>query len=287
MTKNPWFENRTAVLATMHQKEKAIAPFLENEVGIKVIVPSNFNTDRFGTFTREIKRLGTQIEAARLKAQAALDISGATIAIASEGSFYPHPVFPFLSCDREIVLLCDRQHDLEIIGQEISTETNHQHQQIETIEEALEFADKVNFPEQALVIMTDSNPSEATEIIKGIVSEKELIESVALTLKNSECGTIHLETDLRAMYNPTRMKAIANATRNLIKKLNQFCPQCSYPGFEPIEHLQGLACSWCSSPTSAIKATIYQCQKCNYYQEIIFPNGIETADPSFCCYCNP
>jgi Zn finger protein HypA/HybF involved in hydrogenase expression len=287
MTNNSWFKNRTAILATMHQKEKAIAPLLETKVGIKVIVPSNFNTDRFGTFTREIKRLGTQIEAAKLKAQAALDISGETLAIASEGSFYPHPAFPFISCDREIVLLCDRQNNLEIIGQEIATETNHQHQQIKTIEEALEFASKVGFPEHALVVMTDSNPLEKTEIIKGIVTEKELIESVELAFKKGDRGTVHIETDMRAMYNPTRMKVITKATRNLIEKLNRFCPQCSYPGFEIKEHLPGLACSWCDSPTSAIKAIVYQCQKCNYHQEILFPNDVETADPSLCSYCNP
>lgn len=72
------------------------------------------------------------------------------MAIASEGSFYPHPAFPFISCDREIILLLDRDNDLEIIGQEISTETNHNHTQVSTIEEALEFAASIGFPEHGL-----------------------------------------------------------------------------------------------------------------------------------------
>jgi len=54
------FSDRLAVLATMHQKERVIAPLLERELGIKVIVPPDFNTDIFGTFTREVKRPGTQ-----------------------------------------------------------------------------------------------------------------------------------------------------------------------------------------------------------------------------------
>jgi hypothetical protein len=74
MQQNSLFTNRVAVLATMHQKERVIAPILEENLGIKVIVPENFNTDAFGTFTREIKRPGNQIEVARLKAEKALEL---------------------------------------------------------------------------------------------------------------------------------------------------------------------------------------------------------------------
>lgn len=287
MSRISWFKNRLAILATMHQKERVIAPLLETELNLQVIVPSQFDTDRFGTFTREIKRVGTQIEAARLKAQKVLELTGETIAIASEGSFYPHPAFPFLSCDREIVLLIDKTNQLEIIGQEITTETNHNHQQVRSIEAALEFAQKVGFPEHGLVVMASQNSTEKEEIIKGIITQEKLIESVEIFLKKSPTKTIHIETDMRAMYNPTRMKAIAKATHNLIEKLNRFCPQCSAPGFDIVERLSGLPCGWCSSPTSLIRAAIYQCQKCNYRQETLFPDGVETADPSYCPYCNP
>jgi hypothetical protein len=71
--------NRSAVIATMHQKERAMSPILERELGVKIAVPTNFDTDSFGTFTREVKRLGTQIEAARLKAETALEIAGETL----------------------------------------------------------------------------------------------------------------------------------------------------------------------------------------------------------------
>jgi hypothetical protein len=286
MANNSCFQNRLAVLATMHQKERAIAPLLETE-GINVIVPSQFDTDCFGTFTREIKRLGTQIEAARLKAQKVLELTGETIAIASEGSFYPHPAFPFISCDREIVLLLDKDNDLEIIGQEISTETNHSHSQISTIEEALKFAAKIGFSEHGLVVMSSKATTNKEEIFKGIITEEKLIKTVENSLKNSSTGVIYLETDMRAMYNPTRMKVIEKATRNLIEKLKSFCPQCSSPGFDIVERSPGLPCGWCSLPTSLIKVAIYQCQKCNYRQETLFPDGLEKADPTYCQYCNP
>jgi Zn finger protein HypA/HybF involved in hydrogenase expression len=287
MNTNSWFRDRVAVLATMHQKEKAIAPLFETELGCKVIVPTQFDSDRFGTFTRDIKRLGTQIEAARNKAQNVLEVTGETLAIASEGSFYPHPSFPFLACDREIVLLLDIDNDLEVIGEEISTQTNYNHQKIKNLQEALDFAQKVGFPEHGLVVMISQDATERENIFKGIVDEKNLIEMVEIALKKSPNGTIHLETDMRAMYNPTRLKVIEKATYNLIKKLNCFCPQCGVPGFDIIERLAGLPCGWCSTPTALIKTAIYQCQKCDSRQEKLFPDGRETADPSQCQYCNP
>ena len=67
--KNALFADRVGVLATMHQKEIVIAPLVEQELGVKVVVPENLDTDAFGTFTREIKRPGDQLEAARLKAE--------------------------------------------------------------------------------------------------------------------------------------------------------------------------------------------------------------------------
>ncbi|ACK72005.1 conserved hypothetical protein [Gloeothece citriformis PCC 7424] len=284
---NEWFKNRVAVLATMHQKERAIAPVLESELGVKVQVPANFNTDFFGTFTREIKRLGTQIEAARLKAEKALEITGETLAIASEGSFFPHPAFPFVSCDREILLFLDKEHNLEIIGQEISPETNHSHKTIKTVQEALDFAQKVGFPEHGLVVMVSVKSTDHEEIFKGIDTEETLIEAVETALRKSPDGTIHLETDMRAMYNPTRMKVIEIATHNLIKKIHQQCPQCFCPGFDLVERQSGLPCGLCYAPTSLILLDIYQCQRCNYREEKRFPEGKETADPAQCIYCNP
>ncbi|MEG4641299.1 hypothetical protein QUB23_32890, partial [Microcoleus sp. Aus8_D4] len=97
--------NRTAVLATMHHKERVMAPILKRELGVKILIPADFDTDAFGTFTREVKRLGTQIEAARQKAAKALEMAGETLAFASEGTFGPHPMMPYLPANREIVIL--------------------------------------------------------------------------------------------------------------------------------------------------------------------------------------
>ena len=135
------FNNRLAVLATMHKKERVIAPLFEKELSIKVTVPQ-FDTDKFGSFTREIERSGSQIEAARLKAQQVLLLTGESLAIASEGSFAPHPYLPLTSCNREVVIFIDRENDLEIIGEELSFDTNHSHLKVSNIQQAIDFCRK-------------------------------------------------------------------------------------------------------------------------------------------------
>jgi len=145
MNQHQLLASRTAVLATMHQKEQVMSPILERELGVKIIVPAELDTDVFGTFTREVKRLGTQIEAAGLKAKKALDIAGATLAFASEGTFGPHPAMPYLPANREIVILLDLVNNLELIGESLSAETNYSHQLVSSIEEACGFYKKVGF----------------------------------------------------------------------------------------------------------------------------------------------
>lgn len=287
MIANSLLTNRVAVIATMHKKERVIAPLLEKELGITAVVPSNLDTDVFGTFTRERERTGNQVEAARLKAKKALSMTGETLAVASEGTFTPHPVVPYIACNREIVILLDQLNNLEIIGEEISTETNFSHRLIESVDSAVKFAEEAGFPEHGLVVMIDSSGESQREIIKGITTEVQLIEAVTRGLKQSSSGKVHIETDMRALYNPTRMKNIEKATRDLLKKLNQLCPQCSWPGFEVMERKPGLPCALCSLPTQLIRSTIYKCRKCQFSQENLFPDNVKTADPGQCLYCNP
>ena len=287
MNQDLLFKNRVGVIATMHQKERVMAPILEGELGIKIIVPPDLNTDLFGTFTREVKRMGTQIEAARYKAEQAIALTGETVAFASEGSFGPHPAIPYISANREIVLLIDKANNLEIIGQSLSTDTNHSYQLVSSWEEAEKFAEKAGFPEHALVVIIGDAAAGKGEIIKGITSQAKLLEAVEYGLKNSPNGKVHLETDMRAMYNPTRMKNIEKATLDLIKKINQTCPQCAWPGFEATERKKGLPCAVCYSMTQLTLLAIYECKKCRYRQEQLFPDGRENADPSQCEYCNP
>ncbi len=279
--------DRTAVLATMHQKERVMAPILERELGVKISVPREIDTDAFGTFTREVKRLGTQVEAARQKAEKALEVAGETLAFASEGSFGPHPMMPYLPANREIVILLDRANNLELIGESLSVETNYSHQLVASIEEAEDFAQKAGFPEHGLVVVVGDAALGNGEIVKGIATEKQLFDAVSAGLKKSSTGKVHVETDMRAMHNPTRMKNIASATLDLVKKFKQFCPECGWPGFDVAQRKIGLPCGLCYFPTQLVRSTIYLCKNCGYTKEELFPDNRETADPAQCQYCNP
>lgn len=282
-----WFENRTAIVATMHQKEQAIAPILQPALGINITVPKVFDTDVFGTFTREIARPGDQRETARLKALKAMEITGASLAIASEGSFVPHPALPMLPCNRELVVLIDAVHDLEIVGEYISTETNFSHASVSNFDETKAFATKAGFPDHRLIVMVSQTSIDHDDIIKGIGDFNQLSEAVEFALARSTTGKIHIETDMRAMHNPTRMKAIAAATEDLLQKILLQCPNCFAPGFSLVDYRSGLPCGWCGAPTDSTLAHLYQCKKCNFSKEELYPNGIQVSDPMYCQFCNP
>lgn len=282
-----WFEGRSLVIATMHQKEQAIAPLVETTLGVRVVVPTAFNTDAFGTFTRDVPRAGTQLEAARRKAEAALDHTGETLAIASEGAFMPHPAIPWISCNREVLLLIDRQHNLEIVAEQIATQTNHDHRLVSSVEEALDFAEKVGFPSHGLVVMPQAETSDSEAIVKGIRTHQDLVTHVQAALQASPKGTVHLETDMRAMHNPTRMQVIAQTTQALLEAIASTCPDCGCPGFSVVEKTPGLPCGLCGAPTPYIYRTRSECQRCGSSRETLFPDQIQTADPAHCSYCNP
>ncbi|MEM9121205.1 MAG: DUF6671 family protein [Cyanobacteria bacterium P01_F01_bin.56] len=211
LNKLPEFAGRMAVIATMHHKEHAIAPRLAAALGVTTHVPPDFNTDRFGTFTRDVERPADQLVTARGKAQAALQQTGESLAITSEGSFGPHPDIPFVPCDRELVLLLDLEHNLEIVGQVVSTHTNYRSQTIHSVDEALAFAETVGLPEHGLVVMPSAKGVTTSQITKELITDFELTTAVKTALAESATGTVHIETDMRAHLNPTRMQIIGEA----------------------------------------------------------------------------
>ena len=267
----------------MHRKELAIAPILESSLGIKALVPQDFDSDLFGTFTRDIDRPASQIETAKLKAAMALEISNLDLAIASEGSFFPHPILG-IAYNRELVLLLDQKYDFAVYGEYLSTDTNFRHQEISSYDQAYEFALKIGFPDHAVILMPDAQTAKSS-IYKGINS-MEILENTVMELLRIY-PTIHIETDMRALYNPTRMKNIAKATEDLVRKLQQLCPNCNFVNFDVVERLKGLPCELCGLPTQMIRAHIYKCDRCEFQQEISFPTGMRVADAMYCNYCNP
>lgn len=277
------FTNRTLVVATMHQKERVIAPLLEKELGVHCVVASGLNTDLLGTFSGEIDRQLDPIATLRQKCQIALKLTGADLAVGSEGSFGPHPTLYFVPANDELVMLVDKKNDLEIVARELSTSTNFAGEAISNLPALLAFAQNAGFPEHALMLRPNRSVNEP--LIKGITSYELLTQTFNDMMQ--KYGEVHAETDMRAMHNPTRMKVIASAVEKLITKVKSTCPQCKIPGYDVVEVQPGLPCSWCGLPTRSTLSLLYRCTHCGHQHTALYPHSKTTEDPMYCDGCNP
>jgi hypothetical protein len=277
------FEGRNLIIATKHKKENVIAPVVEKELNVKCLVAKDLDTDLLGTFTGEIERKDDPLTTARNKCFMAMELTNCDLAIASEGSFGPHPAIYFIPADDEILILIDKKNDLEIIVRELSSETNFNGSEIKTVEELLEFAANSGFPSHGLILR--KSKKDYIDIVKGITNEAQLIKVFYGLI--DKFGTAYIETDMRAMFNPTRMKVIKNAVKKLSKKVNTPCPVCNMPGFGITDAKEGLPCEICNYPTRSTISYIYSCQKCNYKKEEKYPKGKQAENPMYCDHCNP
>ncbi|NJO86487.1 MAG: hypothetical protein HC818_08270 [Synechococcaceae cyanobacterium RM1_1_27] len=277
LERDPW-QNRVALLATQHHKEQVITPLLAKGLGIQVRVVA-VDTDQFGTFSRERPRPGNVLETLRLKIEAGLQGRTELLGLASEGSFGPHPQIPGIPWNQEWVMLIDGEQNLELWGWAASVQTNFSHRWVNTVAEALDFAQQVGFPDHALIALDD--PTHPQWIQKGIQDQATLVQVVQAHPNQG----IHLETDMRAMVNPSRMQVIATATQDLIQKAQSLCPACSTPGYDQIRPLSGLRCRECGSPTAVTKAWVYGCLRCPHTETMPVPEA--ETDPVNCAFCNP
>jgi len=277
------FQHRKLVIATKHGKESVIVPLVEEALGVQCIVLESFDSDQFGTFSGEVKRNQDALETARMKCYAAMDAAVCDLAVASEGSFGPHPIYFFAQADDELVLFVDRRNGIEIWARELSMETNFNGKEVRNAEELMEFAQGIGFPEHAVILREGSTGTECMH--KGIHSSESLHGAFIELMQRF--GTAYIETDMRAMHNPMRMKVIELATTKLVKKILSVCPSCAWPGFDVTKHKSGLPCSDCGMPTQSTLCHIYSCASCGFSREHVYPKGKETEEPRFCDYCNP
>lgn len=277
------FFERRLLIVTKHQKEIVMSPLFQNEFGANCFTSDAFDTDSLGTFSGEISRKDDALTTLRNKCILGNKATHCDLVIASEGSFGAHPSIFFAQADEELVMLKDFKNDLEIVAREISLDTNFDGKTISSEMELNEFANKVQFPSHGIILKSDEkNPS---KIIKGIISKDALLK--AFYELKEEYQKVSVETDMRAQFNPTRMKVIEKATQNLIQKIKNECPNCKTPGFDIFSAKPGLPCENCSLPTRSTLSYLYQCKKCDFTEEKKFPRGIEFEDPTYCDNCNP
>ncbi len=283
MSVKDWFNGRTMIIATRHQKEEVMAPLLESQLGCSCRTPVDLDTDQLGTFSGEVVRKYNPIEAARKKCMMALADEDGDLCIASEGSFGPHPSLPFCEVDEELVLMLDARNGFEIVASKISFDTNFSGSYISNTDDLRTFAEKALFPSHALIVRKAQDSTAG--MVKGINTWETLQD--AYKKVKEKWGQAYVETDMRAMHNPLRMEAIKAATQRLIEKLQHECPRCKAPGFAVTKQIAGLPCSLCSQATKSILVNTYTCQQCHFEEDISYPQNKMSEDPMYCDYCNP
>ncbi len=288
MLKNSIFNNRVALLVSMHGKEQAIAPPLKTVFNVDLNVSKDIYTDAFGTFSGEIERLQGQYETAKLKiAEAIKKHPQSSLFIASEGSFNPYPDAPFITLNTELLLLTDIKYNIEIAAWHHSTNTNMAAQQIESIPILNIFLKQVGFPSHKIILKAYNANSYKSLIVKGMDTIEAVNKEFIHLQRLSDDIIIEAETDMRAFNNPTRLNNINECATKLVEAMQSTCPKCSTPGFSATDILPGLPCAQCEMPTRSTLYYIYKCSKCGHTAEEKFPKGKTTEDPMYCDFCNP
>ncbi|PSL03785.1 DUF6671 family protein [Cecembia rubra] len=278
-----YFHGRHLIITSKHEKQRVIAPVLERLLGVKCVLNLDFDTDSLGTFSGEIERKDDALTTLRKKCEEGFKDNNYDLALATEGSFGPHPYFPFIAGHEEIILLIDRSQGLEILARDLTTDTNFDSISLTSEEELLSFAEKSGFPDHALILRPNKNSIKP--IYKGINSLNLLITKYR-ELRETY-GEVYVETDMRAMHNPMRLAFIEKLSEKLALKALSTCPKCQTPGFSVTESIQGLPCEYCGQPTRSVLSHLMNCTHCGFQKEIPFPNGKQTEDPMYCDFCNP
>ncbi len=277
------FSNRTASVLTKHGKELVLNEVLNSATGLQVKLTSAYDTDLLGTFTLETPRYGSQLDAARKKAQLGMELLATDLGLANEGAFVADPYAGMLPWNHELVILIDRKNQLEITGFSGAPAQNA-HAYVCHWEELEQFADTALFPSHHLVIKpTDEYHPKS---IKNITDKQQLQDAFEWASSNSSKGVVYVENDLRAFANPTRMENIRKATIDLAKKMNSLCPACQVPGYWIQDIQRGLPCNACGMPTDQEIAKKWGCLKCKY-SDVEGMKVLRFANPSQCKHCNP
>lgn len=277
-------------LATRHGKERVIGRALRHGLGAELLHVQAIDTDALGTFCGTVPRQGSALEACIAKAEVALEAGGTALAIASEGSFGPHPQLPFLAAGLECMVFLDRQRGLKISAQALARHTNFSHRLVSAAsaagcEESLQtWLEQVGFPGHALIVRPAQGP---LVVEKGLRRWEDLQGAILRAADASADGQALVETDMRAHCNPTRMAAIRRLAFRLVRRIATPCPACHTPGWGVMDQRTGLPCGECGFPTALLQSEVWGCQGCGHQEERPRSDGIQVADPGQCEWCNP
>jgi hypothetical protein len=268
---------------TQHGKEDLLRPILADGLDAEVFRVEGFDTDTLGTFTREITRQGTQVEAATRKAELALELSDATWGLGSEGAFHLDPYLSLLPWNTEVLVLIERRS-----GQRITALAHAKAMSVNrdatSWEEVVAAAELAGFPHHHLMVRRDG--IDGAVIAKGIACLDGLRKVVARATVAHPGLKLHIENDLRSYANPTRQTVIRQAGADLVRRFQCRCPRCNAPGFGLLRAETGAPCANCGNPTRVPRAEVWSCASCGH--QTLKPRAQSmVADPQRCDVCNP
>ena len=185
---------------------------------------------------------------------------------------------------RRLVLL-DLRDGTELVHRHVSLNTVFGGETCLSEGEVIAFATRMQFPEHHLVLKSAATWRSGDRVIKGINDRYTLVRAARMLL--AEHGSVWVESDLRAMANPTRMQVIGEAAEAFAADLERCCPTCGLFHFAITQALWGLPCGQCGFPTRSTRAHLRECRGCGHRQEDERPDGKRTEAPQYCDLCNP
>lgn len=275
------YADRLVVVASRHDKAKAIARPMEKLLGVQLWSPPDLDTDQFGTFSGDVPRPGTPVEMLRAKIALCRSIFPNPIMVASEGAYTQHPFFPHLALAHEWMIWDDAASGFELIEHKSTITPYYYAAHLETGAPLETLLARCGWPRLALTLhATDLNlPS-----YKGLRAKSE-IEAAIAHLQSAGAQQIHLATDMRAHLHPPRQRTLRHLAARLARRVRTACPQCHRYGFGVRFTETGLACSDCNTPSKQHKARGVRCDYCDY--RAYSWHASDQADPFYCTYCNP
>lgn len=262
------YEGSCIVLSTKHAKSGALsAPFWNTLKASMIECP--VDTDLLGSFPSTGSRAGNAIECARRKCQMSLRRLGEKVkfVLASEGSFGPHPFLAGRASDFEVLYFIDREHGFQLHLSCLSAKTNFAMKAVGSMEELREFAAKALFPAHGLILRPNRS-ADSNLVFKGVDSEGALESAFRECVKHSADRKAWVETDMRAMFNPTRMEVIAELGGRLAERLAALCPKCSTPGWGSVRLLPEMDGGECAGGVEVGGAEVHGCVKCGYEERM-------------------
>ena len=281
-TPHPYHGQR-ASLATLHGKLGQIAPPLAAATGL-IVESVAVDTDRLGTFSGELARVGSPMETAVQKARMGMAALGVPIGLASEGSIGPDPQLPFFCRDHEWVVLVDDSRGIVVAEQSHSFGVPALRGVFEPGAIPADWLAEAGFPSHGLIVRPEDRRDAG--ILKGIHDMLALQAALRAAAGQSSTGRAVVESDLRAHASPSRQQVIAEAAARLANRLGKLCPACGTPGWGEVSAITGLPCGDCGAWIErARKGLRFGCPACPHTAEELDPHA--HADPAYCPHCNP